>query len=133
MTLLNWITDIISNGKQTLITGSIGCTISIENVETQLIGTRAKKQEVEVEKLTGDNVYKVLIYFEKLYVVMNEVEQWQLMEEVVCQFVRQNTNNDKQENHVEKDSLENVKVKDGKKKRIDYRAEEIQDCGCIYG
>ena len=44
----------------------------IENVETQLIETRAKKQAVEAEKLTGDNIYKVLIYFEKLYAVMNE-------------------------------------------------------------
>ena len=44
----------------------------IEDVETQLIETRAKKRAVEAEKLTGDNIYKVLIYFEKLYAVMNE-------------------------------------------------------------
>lgn len=47
----------------------------IQNVETQLIEARAKKQAVEAEKLTGDNIYKVLIYFEKLYAVMNEVER----------------------------------------------------------
>ena len=35
----------------------------IEDMETQLIETRAKKQAVEAEKLTGDNIYKVLIYF----------------------------------------------------------------------
>ncbi len=35
----------------------------IENVETQLIETRAKKQAIEAEKLTGDNIYKVLVYF----------------------------------------------------------------------
>lgn len=43
-----------------------------KKVETQLIETKAKKQTIEAEKLTGDNIYKVLIYFEKLYVVMNE-------------------------------------------------------------
>ena len=47
----------------------------IEDVETRLIETRAKKQAIEAEKLTGDNIYKVLIYFEKLYAVMNEVER----------------------------------------------------------
>lgn len=44
----------------------------IEDVETWLIETRAKKQAVEAEKMAGDNIYKVLIYFEKLYAVMNE-------------------------------------------------------------
>lgn len=51
----------------------------IEDVETQLIETKAKKQAIEAEKLTGDNVYKVLVYFEKLYAVVNEVERRQLL------------------------------------------------------
>jgi len=58
----------------------------IEDVETQLIATRAKKQAVEAEKLTGDNIYKVLIYFEKLYAVMNEVERRQLMEALISEI-----------------------------------------------
>lgn len=58
----------------------------IEDVETQLIETRAKKQAVEAEKLTGDNIYKVLIYFEKLYAVMNEVERRQLMEALISEI-----------------------------------------------
>ncbi|MDE7185515.1 MAG: recombinase family protein [Lachnospiraceae bacterium] len=58
----------------------------IEDVETQLIATRAKKQAVEAEKLTGDNVYKVLICFEKLYAVMNEVERRQLMEALIAEI-----------------------------------------------
>ena len=37
-----------------------------------LIAPEPKKQAIEAEKLTGDNIYKVLIYFEKLYGVMNE-------------------------------------------------------------
>ncbi len=58
----------------------------IENVETQLIETRAKKQAIEAEKLTGDNIYKVLIYFEKLYAVMNEIERRQLMEALISEI-----------------------------------------------
>ncbi|MBP3604011.1 MAG: recombinase family protein [Lachnospiraceae bacterium] len=58
----------------------------IEDVETQLIETRAKKQTVEAEKLTGDNIYKVLIYFEKLYAVMNEVERRQFMEALISEI-----------------------------------------------
>lgn len=58
----------------------------IEDVETQLIETRAKKQAVEAEKLTGDNIYNVLIYFEKLYAVMNEVERRQFMEALISEI-----------------------------------------------
>ena len=58
----------------------------IEDVEAKLIETRAKKQAVETEKLTGDNIYKVLIYFEKLYAVMNEVERRQLMEALISEI-----------------------------------------------
>ena len=64
-------------------TGPIECMINIEDVETQLIKTRAGRQAVKAEKLTGDNIYRILIYFEKLYAVMNEVERRQLMEEAL--------------------------------------------------
>lgn len=37
----------------------------IEDSETQLIEAKAKKNAIEAEKITGDNIYKVLIYFEK--------------------------------------------------------------------
>lgn len=58
----------------------------IEDVEAKLIETRAKKQAVEAEKLTGDNIYKILIYFEKLYAVMNEIERRQLMEALISEI-----------------------------------------------
>lgn len=58
----------------------------IEDVEIQLIETRAKKQAVEAEKLTGDNIYKVLIDFEKMYAVMNEVERRQFMEALISEI-----------------------------------------------
>lgn len=36
--------------------------------------------------MTGDNIYKVLIYFEKLYAVMNEAERRQLMEALISEI-----------------------------------------------
>lgn len=58
----------------------------IEDIENQLIAARAKKQSIEAEKLTSDNIYKVLIYFEKLYAVMNEAERRQLIEALVSEI-----------------------------------------------
>ncbi len=37
----------------------------IEGTENQLVTARAKKQAIEADKITGDNIYKVLICFEK--------------------------------------------------------------------
>ena len=58
----------------------------IEDAESLLIAARAKKQAIEAEKLTGDNIYKVLIYFEKLYGVMNEAERRQLIEALISEI-----------------------------------------------
>ena len=58
----------------------------IEDTESLLIAARAKKQAIEAEKLTGDNIYKVLIYFEKLYGMMNEVERRQLIEALISEI-----------------------------------------------
>ena len=46
-----------------------------EDTENLLITARAKKMAIKAEKLTGDNIYKVLIYFDKLYAVMSEQEK----------------------------------------------------------
>ena len=58
----------------------------IEDTENLLIAARAKKMAIEAEKMTGDNIYKVLIYFEKLYAVMNEQEKRQLMETLISEI-----------------------------------------------
>ena len=44
----------------------------IEDTENLMIAARAKKMAIKAEKLTGDNIYKVLIYFDKLYAAMSE-------------------------------------------------------------
>lgn len=47
----------------------------IEEAENNLMEARAKKQAIEADKITGDNIYKVLICFEKLFDVMNPLER----------------------------------------------------------
>lgn len=58
----------------------------IEELESLLIDAKAKKQTIEAEKLTDDNIYKVLIYFDKLYKVMNDVERRQLIETLISEI-----------------------------------------------
>lgn len=55
----------------------------IDEQEQSLIEAKAKKQSIESEKVTGDNIYKSLIYFDKFYSLMNEEEQRKLMESLI--------------------------------------------------
>lgn len=56
----------------------------------QIVGeyedARAKKQAIEADKITGDNIYKVLTCFEKLYNVMNPLERKKLMEHLISEI-----------------------------------------------
>ena len=58
----------------------------IDDVENLLIAARAKKTAIEAEKLTADNIYKVLIYFDKLYAIMDEQEKRQLLEALISEI-----------------------------------------------
>ena len=58
----------------------------IEEAENNLMDARAKKQAIETDKITGDNIYKVLICFEKLYNVMNPLERKKLMEHLISEI-----------------------------------------------
>ena len=58
----------------------------IEELESQLIDARAKKTSIEAEKITGDNIYKVLICFDKLYFAMNDVERRKLIEALIAEI-----------------------------------------------
>ena len=60
--------------------------IILEELESQLMDARAKKTSIEAEKITGDNIYKVLIYFDKLYFAMNDVERRQLIEALIAEI-----------------------------------------------
>ena len=57
----------------------------IESIENKLIEARAKKTSIEADKVTADNIYKVLIYFDKLYEKMNEAEQRQLIKTLISE------------------------------------------------
>ena len=58
----------------------------IEEAENNLMDARAKKQAIEADKITGDNIYKVLLCFEKLYNVMNPLERKKLMEHLISEI-----------------------------------------------
>ena len=58
----------------------------IEDAENNLMDARAKKQAIEADKITSDNIYKVLICFEKLYNVMNPLERKKLMEHLISEI-----------------------------------------------
>lgn len=58
----------------------------IEEAENNLMDARAKKQAIEADKITGDNIYKILICFEKLYNVMNSLERKKLMDHLISEI-----------------------------------------------
>ena len=58
----------------------------IEGTENQLVTARAKKQAIEADKITGDNIYKVLTCFEKLFDMMNPLERKKLMEHLISEI-----------------------------------------------
>ena len=44
----------------------------IDEAEELLVSAKAKKRSLLADKITGDNIYKALIFFDKLYAQMNE-------------------------------------------------------------
>lgn len=52
---------------------------NIEDVEHSLKDCKDRKRAIEAEKLTGDNIYKTLIYFDKLYNVMEDANKRALL------------------------------------------------------
>ena len=45
----------------------------IDEAEELLVSAKTKKRSLLADKITGDNIYKALIFFDKLYAQMNEV------------------------------------------------------------
>lgn len=52
----------------------------IDEVKNLLNDAYARKQTIEEEKLTSDNIYKILVHFDKLFYIMNEDEKRKLVE-----------------------------------------------------
>lgn len=57
----------------------------IDEAEDLLISARAKKQAIEAEKISGNNIYKTLIYFDRLYGVMGDADRRQLIEALISE------------------------------------------------
>ena len=55
----------------------------IEEIESNILDARTKKEVLQANKLTGDNIYKVLIYFDKLFKLMDECERRKLITSLV--------------------------------------------------
>ena len=55
----------------------------IDDVEKALKECKDRKRAIEAEKLTGDNVYKTLIYFDKLYEVMDATDKRALLSALI--------------------------------------------------
>ena len=53
------------------------CSVSSgrDDAEELLVSAKAKKRSLLADKITGDNIYKALIFFDKLYAQMNEAEK----------------------------------------------------------
>ena len=56
---------------------------NIDDMEKSIAVCRDRKKAIEAEKLTGDNVYKVLIYFDKLYAVMEDADKRNLLSALI--------------------------------------------------
>ena len=51
----------------------------MDEIENALAGAKAKKRSIMADKVTGDNIYKALIYFEDFYDKMDESERREFM------------------------------------------------------
>lgn len=58
----------------------------IEKTESLLIEAKAKKRAIEADKVTGDNIYKILLHFERLYDRMNGEERRELMQALISEI-----------------------------------------------
>ena len=51
--------------------------------EELLVSAKAKKRSLLADKITGDNIYKALVFFDKLYAQMNEAEKREFLSQLV--------------------------------------------------
>ncbi len=51
----------------------------MDEIENALSGAKAKKRSIMADKVTGDNIYKALIYFDDFYDKMDESERREFM------------------------------------------------------
>lgn len=55
----------------------------IDDAEELLVYAKVKKRSLLADKITGDNIYKALVFFDKLYAQMNEAEKREFLSQLV--------------------------------------------------
>lgn len=55
----------------------------IEEMEVSLVAAKAKKRSILSDKISGDNIYKALVFFDRMYDNMNEAERREFVEQLI--------------------------------------------------
>lgn len=55
----------------------------IEDAENLLVDAKARKRSILAEKVCGDNIYKALVFFDKMYENMNESERREFFTQLI--------------------------------------------------
>ena len=55
----------------------------IDEAEELLVSAKTKRRSLLSDKITGDNIYKALIFFDKLYAQMNEAQKREFLSQLV--------------------------------------------------
>ena len=55
----------------------------IEEMEVSLVAAKAKKRSILSDKISGDNIYKALVFFDRMYDNMNDAERREFIEQLI--------------------------------------------------
>lgn len=55
----------------------------IEEMEVSLVAAKAKERSILSDKISGDNIYKALVFFDRMYDNMNEAERREFIEQLI--------------------------------------------------
>ena len=55
----------------------------IEEMEVSLVAAKAKRRSILSDKVSGDNIYKALVFFDRMYDKMNEAEKREFLEQLI--------------------------------------------------
>lgn len=57
----------------------------IEEAENSLVAAKAKRRSILADKVTGDNIYKALIFFDQMYEKLNEAEKRDFLVQLISE------------------------------------------------
>jgi len=65
------------------VEGRVAFNQMIEEMEVALVAAKAKKRSILSDKISGDNIYKALVFFDRMYDNMNEAERREFIEQLI--------------------------------------------------